>query len=270
VSAIAGDPAPLLEPFRADPGASAVLTDVDGTLSPIAPSPEEATVLPEAREALAALAERYALVGCVSGRRAADVRELVGVERLTYLGNHGLERLEPGAAEPVLAGALANHEGDVERFVAGLERSRLDEAGLRLEDKGPIQALHWRDAADESRAEEVAAEIGSEAEASGLVLHRGRKVLELRPPVSFDKGAAIVAALADHGSTIRHALYAGDDRTDLDGFTGLRELENSGDLDDALCVAIASPESPQELSAKADLVLADPTEFASILGELAR
>ena len=258
----------LLEPLRQAPGSAAVLTDVDGTIAPIAPVPGAAAVLPAAREALAALASRYAVVGCVSGRPAKEARRLVGIDGIVYLGNHGLERLEPAAAEPRAAAALAGHEDDAARFVAGLDRERLEGAGVRLEDKGPIRALHWRGAPDEERAEREAGEIAAEAQAAGLAIHRGRKVIELRPPVPFDKGVAITELLGDH--PVRHALYAGDDRTDVDGFRALRERAASNGLDSAVCVAIAASESPPEVSSNADLVVADPAEFAELLGRLAR
>ena len=257
----------LIQPLRSDPARAAILADVDGTLAPIVGDPADSAALPEAREALVALAERYAVVACVSGRRAVDARGIVGVDELTYLGNHGLERLEPGASAPRSAAALAGHEDDAARLVAGLDRDRLEEAGLRLEDKGPIRALHWRGAQDEERAERVAGEIGEEAREAGLSLHGGRKVLELRPPVRFDKGIAITELLGDH--PVRHALYGGDDRTDLDGFRALRERAASGGLDTAVCVAVASEESPAELSDRADLIVRDPTGFAGLLRRLA-
>jgi trehalose 6-phosphate phosphatase len=258
----------LLEPMRDDPGSAAVLSDVDGTIAPIAQEPGEAAVLPAAREALAALASRYAVVACVSGRPAAEARRLVGIDGLVYLGNHGLERLEPGAQLPRAAAALAGHEDDAAQFVAGLEGERLDDAGLRPEDKGPIRALHWRGAPDEGRAEREAEEIAAEAEAAGLAIHRGRKVIELRPPVQFDKGTAITELLGDH--PVRNALYAGDDRTDVDGFRALRERAASHGLDSAVCIAVASSESPPEVSSNADLVVADPAEFAELLGRMTR
>jgi trehalose 6-phosphate phosphatase len=257
----------LLAPLRADPGRTAVLADVDGTLAPIVARPGDAAVLPEAREALAALAARYAVVGCVSGRRAEEARRIVGLPELTYLGNHGLERLEQGAPGPRAAASLAGHEDDAAAFIGRLDPARLKAAGLRIEDKGPIRALHWRGADDEERAERTAREIGAEAERAGLALHRGRKVLELRPPVRFDKGIAITELLDDR--PVRHALYAGDDRTDLDGFRALRERAASGGLDTAVCMAIASEESPAELSDCADVVVRDPTGFAGLLRELA-
>jgi trehalose-phosphatase len=258
----------LLAPLRENPSATAILSDVDGTLSPIVEDPQAAGVLPGARDVLAALAARYAVVGCVSGRAALEARRIVGLDQLVYLGNHGLERLEPGAPASRSSAALAGHEDDAAAFFGGVDPGRLAGAGLRTEDKGPIRALHWRAAADEERAEAEAEAIAAEAEAAGLTIHRGRKVIELRPPVPFDKGAAITELLGDR--PVRHALYAGDDRTDVDGFRALHERAASGGLDTAVCVAIASSESPPEVSANADVVVADPVEFAQLLGRLAR
>jgi trehalose-phosphatase len=266
VSAIRSETNGLLEALRQAPEASAVLSDVDGTLAPIVDEPGAATVLPEARAALGALASSYALVGCVSGRPAIEARRIVGIEGLTYLGNHGLERLDPGSPEPRAAVALAGHEEDAAAFLAQLDPARLEGAGLRVEDKGPIRALHWRGATDEERAGAEAERVAAEAEAAGLAIHRGRKVIELRPPVPFDKGVAIAELLSDH--PVRHAFYAGDDRTDVDGFRALRERAASGGLDTAVCVAIASEESPPEVSAEADLIVASPAELAVVLSRL--
>ena len=100
----------LLAPLREDPGASAVLTDVDGTIAPIVLDPREAAVPEETRELLRALAERYALVGCLSGRRALDARRVVGLDQLAYSGNHGFELLLPGEDEVRPDPSLDGHE----------------------------------------------------------------------------------------------------------------------------------------------------------------
>ena len=249
--------------MRADPARAAILTDVDGTLAPIVDDPAAAAPLPEARSALAELAGRYAVVGCVSGRAAEEARRLVGLEGLLYIGNPGLELLEPGAQRAHAAATLAGHERDAADFAARLDPERLAEVGLRLEDKGPIQALHWRGAEDEARAERLAAAVAAEAHVSGLETHRGRKVIELRPPVAFDKGTAI-GEVADR-ETIRHALYAGDDRTDVDGFQALRDRRANGALASAVCVGIVSPESPPEVATASDLTVPDPAAFADLL-----
>src|SRR3954451_24187867 len=91
-----GAPNLLLEPIRANPARAAILTDVDGTLAPIADRPELAAVPTRATELLGEMSERFGLVGCISGREALEARRLVGVESIAYAGNHGFELLLPG------------------------------------------------------------------------------------------------------------------------------------------------------------------------------
>src|SRR5438552_793377 len=80
------------------PRETGLLLDVDGTLAPIVDRPEDATVPEPTRALLRQLAARYALVACVSGRTEGDVRRVVGVDDLVYVGEHGLG-LDPRAAE---------------------------------------------------------------------------------------------------------------------------------------------------------------------------
>jgi len=260
-------PAPL-GPLLADPGAAAVLCDLDGTLAPIAPRPEGAAIPKRARDALERISERYATMAIVTGRRALDGREIVGLDGLTYAGIHGFELLGPGDARPHPAPALAGLARDAPRFAAGLDRQRLTRAGLRLEEKGPIVALHWRGAEREEEARAAAERIGEEARAQGLVTHPGRKVLELRPAVEIDKGTAVTTLVADAG--VRAAMYAGDDRTDLDAFRALGELQQRGLIDHAVRVGVRSQEGPAEIAAEADLVVDDPDALLPILEALAR
>jgi trehalose 6-phosphate phosphatase len=261
------DWAAALEPLRAEPGRAAILTDVDGTLAPIVERASEAAVPAAAREALAGLGERYALVGCISGRRAEDARRLVGLDSLAYAGNHGLELLMPGEEVPRPDPSTAGREGEAAEFLASLEDERLDEVGLRLEDKGPIQALHWRGAADEAAAERRAQEIADAAVAAGLEPRWGRKVLELRPP-GGGKDAAVASLLADE--RLDRATYAGDDRTDLDAFRRLRELREEGRLSAAVCVGVLSAEGPAELAQESDVTVDGLDGWLRILRWLAQ
>ncbi|MFI5028668.1 MAG: trehalose-phosphatase, partial [Solirubrobacterales bacterium] len=145
--------AAIVDALRADPSRSAILTDIDGTLAPIVDTPEQAAVPERASRLLERLSRRYGIVGCVSGRPASEARRLVGVESIAYAGNHGLELLLPGDHAPRPDPSLAGREGGAAEFIAGLDASELAALGLRPEDKGPIQALHWRGAEDERAAE---------------------------------------------------------------------------------------------------------------------
>jgi trehalose 6-phosphate phosphatase len=265
-SAVPGQIAQLILPLRDDPRSSAVLCDVDGTLAPIVADPGDARVPEETREALRALARRFALVACVSGRRAAEARWLVGVEGLTYAGNHGLELLEPGAEDPELDPLIADRARAAQGFVGDLDSASLSAAGLRLENKGPIQALHWRNAADPDAAERRAREIAAEAEAAGLVAHWGRRVLEIRPTGEVHKGTAVRRLVASAG--VEQALFAGDDRTDLDAFVALRAMAAEGALRIAVCIGISSEEAPPGLTEGADGTVGGPEEFRDVLRSL--
>ena len=259
--------AALLEPLRAEPSRAAILTDVDGTLAPIAARAEEAAVPAAARQALAVLSERFGLVGCVSGRRAGEARRLVGLDGIAYAGNHGLELLLPGDESPRSDPSLAGRENEAADFLVTLDRGALSAAGLRLEDKGPIQALHWRGADDEEAAQARAHEIAVEAGHAGLETRWGRKVLELRPVGGGGKDAAVASLLACE--RLDRAVYAGDDRTDLDAFGRLRELREEGELVAGVCVGIVSPEAPPELAEESDLTVDGPPGWLQILEWLA-
>jgi trehalose 6-phosphate phosphatase len=98
------------------------------------------------------------------------------------------------------------------------------------------------------------------------VPHWGRKVLEVRPPVAADKGAAVATALDEH--PLARALYAGDDTTDLDAFRKLRALASEGRID-ALCVGVRSSEGPEAIVREADVVVEGPEGVAELLDALA-
>jgi trehalose 6-phosphate phosphatase len=221
-----GDPLRLL---AAEPARAAVLLDVDGTLAPIVTRPEDAEVPEDVRQELARLAGRYALVACVSGRPATEVERLVAVEGVAVVGEHGLE-LEPEAA------AWADR---VAAFARGVD--------WPAEQKPLSVSFHFRRADDEDAARAYLTRVAAAAETEGLVPRWGRMVLEVRPPVAADKGTAVRALVTRAG--VRRALYAGDDRTDLDAFHGLDGLELG------VRVSVGSPEAPPELLAAADLVV---------------
>lgn len=259
--------AELIAPLRDEPRASAVLCDIDGTLAPITADPEDSAVPEEGRAVLRELARRYSLVACVTGRQATEARGIVGVEELVYFGNHGLELLAPGATEPSVDPAVAENARRAREFVLDLDADEVSDAGIRLENKGPIQGLHWRGAPDEAVATRTAERIAAEAEAAGLVPHWGRKVLEIRPVASVDKGTAVQRLLAEH--PVERAAFGGDDRGDLDAFAALRAMADSGRLRAAVCIGVVSDEAPPELSLESDAVVDGPPGFLEVLKLLA-
>ena len=236
------DAAGLLADLRSDPAAAAIFLDVDGVLAPIVERPEDARVPDETREEVRRLAGKYALVACVSGRAGTDAARIVGLDELTYVGEHGLE-LEP--------------EADAWRDAM---RGFADSVDWPVENKGLTLSFHYRGVADEEAAEQLLLDVAERARDAGLRPRFGRKVLEVRPPLDASKGTAVRALLAERG--LRRALYAGDDATDLDAFHVLGEVELG------VRVGVASPESPRGISELADVVVRTPAELLEVLRTL--
>jgi trehalose 6-phosphate phosphatase len=225
-----------------DPARAAILLDVDGTLAPIVERPELAAVPDEARDEVARLAGRYALVAAISGRTSADAARLLGLEEVTYVGVHGLE----------LAPEAERWREPLQEFAAS--------AGRPVENNGVAIVFHYRGAEDEEAARAELERVADAARELGLKATFGRKVLEIRPPVAADKGTAVRTLLERH--ELQRALYAGDDTTDLDAFRGLDGLEL------AVRVAVASAEGPPALREAADIVVEGPAALLDLLRSL--
>jgi trehalose 6-phosphate phosphatase len=255
-----------LEPLRADPNRSAVLLDIDGTLAPIVRHAADAHVPEATRSLLIEIARRYRVVGCISGRRASTARQIVAIGTIAYVGNHGGELLRPRATSPEVDPELAAWTARVRDFAARADTPEHQRLRVRSEDKDAIAAFHWRGAPDEEAAEQAVREIATQAEAEGFVVHWGRKVLEVRPPVRLDKGLGIATLL--RGGDVSAAVYVGDDSTDLDAFRGLRAMVESGALESALCVAVSSDEAPPGMAQEADLSVDGPAGVRELLEAL--
>lgn len=242
-----------LAPVRENPERAAILLDIDGTLAPIVEHASEAHVPERTRQLLIGVSRRYAVVACVSGRRASEARAMVSIGTITYLGSHGAELLKAGWTESVLDPKLEDWVRRVHEFGREADTPELRRCRVRLEDKGVIVAFHWRGAPDEEAARAAIDALASKAEAAGLRTHWGRKVLEVRPAVRIDKGAGIRSFLS--GVDVDVALYSGDDATDLDAFHGLTGLLEEGQLSSVIRIGVASEEGPSEITAEADVVV---------------
>lgn len=255
-----------LAPLRAHPESSAILLDIDGTLAPIVENAAAAHVPQGTRQLITAVANRYRLVACVSGRRASEARAMVGVGTISYLGSHGVELLRAGWTEAVLDPGVEDWVRRIREFGREADTADTRKLRVRLEDKAAIVAFHWRGAPDEEAARTAVDAIAGRAQAAGLRTHWGRKVLEVRPPVKMDKGAGVRHFLEGvrDGQEIESALYVGDDSTDLDAFRALAELVQEGRLVRAVRVGVSSEEGPSAIADDADVVV-DGTDGVSAL-----
>ncbi len=236
-------------------------SDIDGTLSPIVPRPEDARLFRGCRRLLEGLSAAGMLVVLTTGRSLADARRLVGLEGVAYAANHGLtiwldgrEESSPEVAPYTKLARLALAE------LAGLSA-----AGVRLEDKGPVLALHYRQAPDETAAHDaILSALGASPAAGAFRVQEGRKVIELRPPLEIDKGMALAEMVKRLG--LRGVLCLGDDVTDADMFRSLSRLRGEG-LSGA-AVAVRSEETTPHLLEAGDYVVEGVAGVKWLLSEV--
>ncbi len=240
-----------------------LLTDFDGTLSPIVEDPASARLAEGASDALAALARRLAVVAVVTGRAPMDARRMTGVPGLLIAGNHGTEWLEPGADVPAPAPDADRLRAMVREVVGRVPAA----PGIVVEDKGMSATIHYRTTTDPDAARaEILDAIGHSR--PDVELRDGRMSVEVRPVGIGDKGAATRAISARFG--LRGAVVMGDDLTDLDMFAAVAEARDAGTLRGAIiAVGGADREVPAEVIDAADATLDGPEEAARFLTVLA-
>ncbi|MBI2912435.1 MAG: trehalose-phosphatase [Chloroflexi bacterium] len=238
-----------------------VISDIDGTLAPIVARPEDAAVSPRARALLGDLLRRGVRIAVITGRSLEVARTMVGLDGVAYAANHGLSLWVDGREQT--PPAVAEFEGRAREAMR--ELAALDIPGVRLEDKGPVLALHYRGAADEEAARRAALlAIEGLPAARAFRLHKGRKVIELRPPLAIDKGTALTA-LAPR-LELRSLICLGDDATDIDMFRAAARLREGGLP--AATVAVRSEEATAEVLAAADYRVDGVAGVEWLLGEL--
>lgn len=245
---------------------SALLSDFDGTLSPIAPTPEAAQLHPDLVDILPVLAEQDVLFGVITGRAVADVRAKIGLDDMLYVGNHGLEWVEDGeyrahpagvAAEQAIATALEAIQQDL----AQLDR---DLSAMVFEFKRYSAAIHYRLVPDvESCEAHIAAITQRRADEFGLRMTTGKMEVELRPQAEVSKGSAVEELVASRG--LKGVVFLGDDITDIDGFDAVTRLRDTGTLSAGLSVGVISADAHPSIAEHADLTVRNVEEIAAIL-----
>ncbi len=199
----------------------AVFLDFDGTLAEITEEPGKAQLSPEARSAL----EGFSCpVAVVSGRDREDLESRVNVAGIYYAGNHGFDIAGNGHRHTLPEADEGVKEVDRAERMA---RERVgDLPGVILERKRYSLAIHYRKVKSEDVLEKVQEAVEDMRRETGLRKRNGKKVLELEPDVDWNKGRALqwlvdVLPISDEGRPF--IVYAGDDITDEDAFSALRE-----------------------------------------------
>jgi trehalose 6-phosphate phosphatase len=263
VSGAAGELPAALVPLRACPTGAAIFCDFDGTLAPIVPDPADARPLPGVPQLLRTLAASYGLMAVVSGRPAAFLGEMLGhPPGVRLVGLYGMEEVaEDGRV--VVPEEIAAWRPVVEAVTR--RATATAPPGLGVEPKGLSMTLHWRGHPELAAWAEAFAT--DECRRTGLTPQPGRMAIELRPPVTTDKGTVVARLARGHSA----AAFFGDDLGDLAAFEALGALAAKGVT--VARVAVVDHETPPAVAAAADLVVEGPVgalRLLQLLAELPR
>jgi len=220
---------------------SALITDVDGTLSHIVPNPQDAVVSIEIKESLRRLMPRLDLVAVVTGRENEVARRMVGVEGLTYIGSYAID---PSTPLPEATDIRSARE-QVLPFLPKLPC-------VTLELKDVSFALHYRNCDDpadvRSRLIELVEPIALH---NGAKIMEGKQVLEVVPGSLPDKASAFSKLIADANLTA--AIFVGDDLADAAIFREIRRRRLQGFV--GLGIGVVDDETPLAVRESADVTI---------------
>jgi trehalose-phosphatase len=203
-----------------------LLCDYDGTLAPISANPKLAVLPGGTRAALKTLSrKKHVITGIVSGRPLGEVRTMVGLKNILYIGSHGHEMALPGGrGKPRLSQTQLARLRDLGRE---LERALTGLRGIWVEHKAAGMAVHYRTASP------IAARLAikrlqclAEKRKKNFRIQEGKRVFEFVPLGKINKGSAVreaVRRLKPRGPSVK--VYLGDDLTDESVFSSLGQRD---------------------------------------------
>lgn len=235
---------------------SALVTDIDGTLSRIVARPEDATVEGPIRECLRALLPRLALVAVVTGREEVVARAMVGVQELVYVGNYALEGITAVRLDSEdLAGAKQRVKQLMQRFPC-----------VEIEEKGVSFAMHFRNCADGAMRERILSLVDPVATVHGGRILEGKQVVEMVPASLPNKDTAVAHLLTQ--KQITGTVYLGDDVSDVPVYREIRRRRANGLP--GVGIAVVDAETHPSVLENSDIRLDGVDAIRSFLQRLAR
>lgn len=240
--------------------------DIDGTLSPIAPTPGEARLYPGVA-ALLEEARAYAHIAIMTGRAIESGASMVNVEGITYIGTHGIEWCEglPTGHEIQINPIALPYLAQSAELLTLAEDKLADQPGILIERKRLGGSVHYRLAPQPEQTRQLILDTLSEPAAQrNFFLSAGKQVIDIKTILPLNKGTEL-RRFAQRAK-LASVLFAGDDRTDLDAALEIERLRQDG-LQAAAIVVQAADTLPALLE-HADLVVQGIENMARLLAEI--
>ncbi len=222
---------------------TAIITDIDGTISKIVLDPYEATISQIMKATLEKLVKKFQLVGIVTGRNVKNAKEMLEVEGLLYIGSHGLEYLKDD--EIYIEPEVEEYLPLIQKVAQNIqtEEELCNIKNILFQEKGLCFTVHYRKCEDPEGTRRKILDAINELEGlEKFKITEGRKVVEIRPKIGHDKGTILEKLLFENA--LEKVIYLGDDVTDVDAFNKLKELQREGKVKGA-GIVVVSEEVPE-------------------------
>lgn len=242
--------------------------DIDGTLSPIAPTPDMARLHPDVTGLLEqAMNKPDVYVAIVTGRAVDNGAAMINLGRLTYIGTHGLEWSEglPSSSSVYTLQEAADYIDPGKQLLDIAEHHLSGLPGFIVERKRVGGAVHYRLCPDPVEARlQIFSLLKEPAEKLNMILSEGKQVVEIKAPLKINKGKA-VRKLVERFD-LSGVIFAGDDRTDLDAIKEIAEMRSEGIS--GLSIVVKHLDTLPELLEHADVVVEEVEGMVKLLSEL--
>ena len=240
--------------------------DIDGTLSPIAPTPDEARIYPGVLSLLER-AKKHTHIAILTGRSIDDGAGMLNIDGLTYIGTHGLEWSEGLPwLHPVEIIPEALNYYEPGKYLLDLVEQHLSELpGVIVQRKRIGGSIHYRLAPDPTETrQKLLSLLKQPARQVNMSLSEGKLIIEIRVPLPIHKGLALRQFVRRY--SLNAIVFAGDDRTDLDAVTEITRMRKEGIA--ALSIVVQHHDILPELLAQADIVVQEVPGMVELLREM--
>lgn len=240
--------------------------DIDGTLSPIAPTPGEARLYPGIADLLQRAAQLVD-VAVMTGRAIRSGAAIVRLENLTYIGTHGLEWADglPDHNQVHVVPEALPYSEPGKRLLDLVAQEMDKQAGILIEHKIVGGAIHYRLAPNPEQARQrILTLLEEPAKREQMLLKEGKRMVEIVAPLTINKGEALRRYCERFH--LQGVLFAGDDLTDLDAILETKRLRSPSLA--ALSVAVRHHDTLPALLENADIVVEEVEGMFGLLQEI--
>lgn len=229
------------ERFRKDKK-TAVITDIDGTISKIVLDPDKAVISRIMKNTLRKLVNKFQLVGIITGRNVRNAKEMLEVDGLLYIGSHGLEYLKDD--EIYIEPEVEEYLPIIKKVAQDIQTEELCSIkDILFQEKGICLSVHYRKCEDPEGTRRKILDVINELEGlENFKITEGRKVVDIRPKIGHDKGTILEKLVFENA--VEKIIYLGDDVTDVDAFNKLKKLKGEGKVN-GVGIVVVSEEVPE-------------------------